>query len=137
MGEQRTRMTYRTRSGLCRVKKVEINWKGIKNPDVLKEAIKLLNDYENTHLTPEQVVNQSKNLKAAYRTIWRLRKHFAEIGKSENVDVLTTEMMEHICDNLCRYRCDVTDETELDEICYKCRMNEYVSRMLDVAAGVG
>ena len=43
------------------------------------------------------------------------------------VDKLTTEMMEHICDNICKYPCRTDiDQEELEDICAECQMARYV-----------
>lgn len=48
------------------------------------------------------------------------------------MDKVTTEMMEHLCDNLCRHPHDpeLTQE-ELDDICTECKMGRYVCDMLN------
>lgn len=48
------------------------------------------------------------------------------------MEQITTEMMEHICDNLCKHpsRPDITQE-ELDAICDECKMGEYVCSILN------
>lgn len=46
------------------------------------------------------------------------------------MDALTTEMMEHICDHLCRFPRDMEQE-ELDEHCCECRMGQYVRDILN------
>lgn len=43
------------------------------------------------------------------------------------VETLTTEMMEHICDNLCKYPNDKSlTEEEMEHICDGCKMGHYV-----------
>lgn len=43
------------------------------------------------------------------------------------VDKLTTEMMEHICDNICKHPCRTDiDQEELEEICAECKMGKFV-----------
>ena len=43
------------------------------------------------------------------------------------VESLTTEMMEHICDNLCKYPEDKSlTQEELDNICDGCKMGQFV-----------
>lgn len=43
------------------------------------------------------------------------------------VDKLTTEMMEHICDNICKHPCRTDiDQEGLEEICAECRMGQFV-----------
>ena len=49
-----------------------------------------------------------------------------------DMDKLTTEMMEYICDNLCKHpiRVGQTQE-ELDDICAECRMGKFVCEILN------
>lgn len=43
------------------------------------------------------------------------------------VDKLTTEMLEHICDNICKHPCRTDiDQEELEEICAECKMGKFV-----------
>lgn len=37
--------------------------------------------------------------------------------KETKMDRITTEMAEHICDNLCKHPCQNLDQEELEEIC--------------------
>lgn len=48
-----------------------------------------------------------------------------------NMDTITTEMMVHLCDKLCRYPHEVEDEDELKDICCECRMGEFVNGILN------
>jgi len=41
-------------------------------------------------------------------------------------------MMEYICESLCRYPKEVTDQEELDEICGSCEMNGHTSDILNM-----
>lgn len=49
-----------------------------------------------------------------------------------DMDKLTTEMMEHICDNLCKHpiRVGQTQE-ELEDICAECKMGKFVCDILN------
>lgn len=51
----------------------------------------------------------------------------------ENVmDAITTEMMEHICDNICKHPCRTDiDQEELEEICADCKMGKFVCDILN------
>ena len=53
-------------------------------------------------------------------------------NKESVMDMLTTEMMEHLCDNLCMHpnRVGVSQE-ELDEICDGCKMGHFVCGILN------
>ncbi|MDF2610063.1 MAG: hypothetical protein K0R92_1537 [Lachnospiraceae bacterium] len=54
-----------------------------------------------------------------------------------NLDELITEMMEHICDNLCRHPREAKDENELEYICAECKMGQFVCAILNHAEGAG
>lgn len=45
---------------------------------------------------------------------------------TNKVDKITTEMMEHICDNLCRFPREAEDEDQLVDICAECEMGRFV-----------
>nr|WP_300825404.1 hypothetical protein [uncultured Schaedlerella sp.] len=47
-----------------------------------------------------------------------------------DLDRLTTEMMEYICDKLCRYPEMERDEESLAELCAGCRMGEFLCNIL-------
>lgn len=49
-----------------------------------------------------------------------------------NMDAITTAMMEHVCDNLCRHPRATKDEEELEEICAGCEMGKYVCEILNL-----
>lgn len=46
------------------------------------------------------------------------------------MDGITTEMMEHICDNLCKYP-DQLNRIELDDKCAECKMGRFVCDILN------
>lgn len=46
------------------------------------------------------------------------------------MDGIATEMMEHICDNLCRYP-DQLSEMELEDKCAECKMGRFVCDILN------
>ena len=49
-----------------------------------------------------------------------------------DMDKLTTEMMEHICDNLCMHPIRVGQtQDELDDICAECKMGKFVCDILN------
>ena len=51
--------------------------------------------------------------------------------KNTDIDKITTEMMEHICDNLCKHPINAKDQDELDEICSSCQMGQFVCDILN------
>lgn len=50
---------------------------------------------------------------------------------SKTMDEITMEMMEYICDNLCRHPREVEDQDELDDICAECEMGQFVCDILN------
>lgn len=50
--------------------------------------------------------------------------------KETRMDVITTEMMEHICDDLCRHP-DQLSAMELEDECAKCKMSRFVCDILN------
>ena len=46
------------------------------------------------------------------------------------MDGITTEMMEHICDDLCKYP-DQLSEMELEDKCAECKMGRFVCDILN------
>lgn len=56
-----------------------------------------------------------------------------EIKTTEQTDMdkLTTEMVEHICDNLCRHPRARQTQDELDDICAECKMGKFVCDILN------
>ncbi|NSH05451.1 hypothetical protein [Mediterraneibacter gnavus] len=46
------------------------------------------------------------------------------------MDGITAEMMEHICDNLCRYP-DQLSAMELEDECAECKMSRFVCDILN------
>ncbi|MFA9464070.1 MAG: hypothetical protein ACERKN_07225 [Velocimicrobium sp.] len=59
----------------------------------------------------------------------------------EKVDEITTEMIEHVCDNICKHLGNVSDtgitQDELEEICCECKMGEYVCNLLNLSENGG
>jgi len=52
------------------------------------------------------------------------------VSQENKMDTITTEMMEHICDHLCRFPREMSQE-ELDEHCCGCKMGQYVCDILN------
>lgn len=65
-----------------------------------------------------------------------LPKAMAKLARFENsqeqVESFTTEMMEHICDNLCRHPREASDQETLEDICAECRMGEFTGRIMNL-----
>ena len=49
----------------------------------------------------------------------------------KDLDKITTEMMEHICDKLCRHPREAQDEDELEVICASCKMGQFVCDIIN------
>lgn len=47
-----------------------------------------------------------------------------------NIMKITTEMAEHICDELCRHPKEMA-ENELEEICCECKLGQYICDILN------
>lgn len=60
----------------------------------------------------------------------------SDITRENEMPKVTTEMMGHICDNLCKHpiRVGQTQE-ELDDTCVECKMNEFVGKLLNSSVG--
>lgn len=52
----------------------------------------------------------------------------------KDLNIITTEMMEHICDNLCRHPRDVEDQEELECICAECKMGQFICDIINEEA---
>lgn len=48
-----------------------------------------------------------------------------------NLDKITTEMMEYICDSLCKYPEMESDEETQEELCADCKMGKFVCDILN------
>lgn len=48
------------------------------------------------------------------------------------MDTITTEMMEHVCDKICRYPYEISDQEELEEKCSACKMDRYVCNICNL-----
>ena len=44
---------------------------------------------------------------------------------------IVTPMMEHVCDHLCRFSGDISDQEELDKICGGCQMGDHICNILN------
>lgn len=56
-----------------------------------------------------------------------LRKGRSRMNK---IDLITTEMAEHICDELCRYPVFFKDES-LENNCAECKLGQYICDILN------
>ena len=52
----------------------------------------------------------------------------------KDLNIITTEMMEHICDNLCWYPEEIKDPEELECICAECKMGKFVCDIINEEA---
>lgn len=51
--------------------------------------------------------------------------------KQNKMDKIVTAMAEHICDHLCRFPREISDQEELDNICVGCGMAQYICNILN------
>lgn len=55
-----------------------------------------------------------------------------EEAEASDMDEITTKMMEHICDNICKYPIRVGHtQDELEDICAECKMGKFVCDILN------
>ena len=47
----------------------------------------------------------------------------------KDLETITTEMLEHVCDKLCIHHKMVTDQDEMDRICAGCKMEQFVRQI--------
>ena len=52
--------------------------------------------------------------------------------KNTDMDQITTEMMEYICDNQCKHPYNAEDQEELDDICAECEMAKFICDILNL-----
>lgn len=44
---------------------------------------------------------------------------------------IVTPMMEHVCDHLCRFPGEISDQEELDKVCGGCQMGDHICNILN------
>ncbi|WP_097003907.1 hypothetical protein [Lacrimispora amygdalina] len=44
---------------------------------------------------------------------------------------IVTPMVEHVCDHLCRFPGEISDQEELDKICGGCQMGDHICSILN------
>lgn len=49
----------------------------------------------------------------------------------DKINQITTEMAEHICDELCRHPRDTGDDEKLEDICAECKLGQYICDILN------
>lgn len=47
----------------------------------------------------------------------------------KNTEDVAAEMMEYVCDNICRFPREIYDQEQLAEICEGCKIEQYVSKI--------
>lgn len=108
------RLTEKEASGRWRVK--GISWEKLREGQVItKEASQILygclcklKDYEDTGMNPDQLENWQNELEG---------------------------VVTHICDKLCRYPWEITEQEELDEICERCPVSAFMGRIYAMEGG--
>lgn len=69
----------------------------------------------------------------------RLKEQLKEQSKPTeptDMDKNTTEIMEYICDNLCKYPCTCRSDEHLMEVCEECQVEEDLNSIVMKAGGV-
>ena len=75
---------------------------------------------------------QIQDLKAENAKLKEQLKEQSKPTEPTDMDKITTEMMEHICDNLCMHPIRVGQtQDELDDICAECKMGKFVFDILN------
>lgn len=149
------RLTFKKEDGTWGIKTCDIkDFKG----NMYGVANKLL-DYEEAGLSPDEILNlndfSTSQLAILLAENSRLNKKIqfwkseaikaqSELGekliKSVKLDDLTTDMAEHICDNLCKYPevyngnhagLPECDGVPLEDICTECKMGKYICDILN------
>ena len=73
-----------------------------------------------------------QDLKAENAKLKEQLKEQSKPTEPTDMDKITTEMMEHICDNLCMHPIRVGQtQDELDDICAECKMGKFVCDILN------
>ncbi len=52
-------------------------------------------------------------------------------GNMKDLEKITTEMMEHVCNQLCWYPKTITDQEQMDDICAECKMGQFVCDIIN------
>ena len=53
------------------------------------------------------------------------------MANQNEMDKITTSMMEHLCDHLCRFPWETERKEDLEDICAECKMGQYVCDILN------
>lgn len=77
-----------------------------------------------------------QELKAENEKLKKQLKEQSKPTEPTDMDKITTEMMEYICDNLCKYPCACRSEEHLMEVCEECQVEEYLNSLVMKAGGV-
>jgi hypothetical protein len=67
------------------------------------------------------VIRDKSKLKEAMQKL----ASYEDVEDYSDMEKITTEFAEYICDKLCKYPC-VCDQEELDEYCAECKMAEFI-----------
>lgn len=72
----------------------------------------------NNNVLHDTIDTQAENFKEL------LNKYF------EKTKLVFTKIMEHTCDNLCKYPTQATEQEELDNICHECEIGKFICEVL-------
>lgn len=111
LGDETARLTEKKASGTWQVK--GIAWEELREGKVIKKEMSRhlygclckLKDYEDTGMSPDQ-----------------MRKWWYELE----------DMAGHVCDDLCRYSQELTEQDEIEEMCEFCPVSTCRKRLLEV-----
>lgn len=115
MRSDKSRLTQKEASGRWQVK--GIPWEGLEGGEVLTKEIsqtlysclRKLKDYEDMGMDPYEMGNFGFEL---------------------------TDMAEHVCDDLCHYRREITNQEDLDAVCEGCPVSVCVGRLIKLEGGI-
>ena len=48
-----------------------------------------------------------------------------------NIDQITSDMASYVCDELCKYPCEIKDVEKLEDICCECKMAKFIADIIN------
>lgn len=57
--------------------------------------------------------------------------------KLNEMDKVLEKMMEHICDDICRFRKEVSTQEDLEAVCANCEMGKHICNILNCYQAAG
>lgn len=96
-----------------------------------EQEMKQAEDTAESELCPNCNIGIDEKDCSSCEDFMRLRDSNLPQADIRDLDKITTEMMEHICDNLCRFPKDCNDQEETDSLCAECKMGRFVCDILN------